>query len=869
MTWLQTDPSHCSSESPDQVVRRFGGDASDGLEEAEARKRLAEGGGNVIDVQERFSPLRALLHQLIDPLVILLAVASGLAALLGEVLDAVMISIVVALNVGLSFFQEWRAERALAAIAGLMTPHSTVIRSGRRQQISALELAPGDLVEIRRGDRTPADLKLITAEALLMDESPLTGESRGVRKAPGADPEGAPVHDRASMAFAGALVLDGHATGLVVATGVRTEFGRIAALAGSVQRLATPLQRRLGRLSAKLGGLAILAALGIMLIGVATGRPLLEMVFTGVSLAVAAVPEGLPAVVALTLALGVRAMARRNALVRRLRAAETLGSATVICTDKTGTLTTGEMTVVETLTAQGRWEVGGGEPDTLAHATLYSAGVCNNAELCPDGAVKGEPTERALMLAALEHTTLDGGAPPDRLAEQPFSAERKRMSVQVRDGDAAMIHLKGAPDFVLPLCAHLATQTGAVKMDEAARRDWTEQAEAMGRRGLRVLAIARKAHSDADLIEHDLTFQGLVGLMDPPRPRAGAALDAARSAGLQVIMITGDAAGTAEAIAQAVGFAPGRVLSGAEIDALDEDGLGQALKTANVLSRTTPEHKLRVVRHLQTAGEVVAMTGDGVNDAPALKQADIGVAMGIRGSDAAKAAADLVLLDDDFSTIVDAVREGRRQEAAIRNFTCFLLATNLGEVLAVGLNIASSAPLILTPLQILWVNLLTDGPIALVLGAERAAPDLMSRPPRRPGAPVVDRTALGVIAAFGAASAAAALAAFQASMVLSSEAANAAAFSAVVILSACIVFSFRSQTLPLARLGWRGNVWLPVAALAAVATQLALVFAPPLQALMDLAPPSALSWQIIAGSAIALLIIPEAIKYLLQARRRR
>ncbi|VXC63588.1 ATPase P [Oceanicaulis sp. 350] len=868
MTWLQTDPSHCSSESPDEVVRHFGGHSSQGLEEAEARERLTEGGGNVIDVQERFSPLRALLHQLIDPLVILLAIASGLAALLGEVLDAVMISIVVALNVGLSFFQEWRAERALAAIAGLMTPHSTVIRSGRRHQISALELVPGDLVEIRRGDRTPADLKLVTAETLLMDESPLTGESRGVRKAPGADPEGAPVHDRASMAFAGALVLDGYATGLVVATGVRTEFGRIAALAGSVQRLATPLQRRLGRLSAMLGGVAILAALGIMLIGVATGRPLLEMVFTGVSLAVAAVPEGLPAVVALTLALGVRAMARRNALVRRLRAAETLGSATVICTDKTGTLTTGEMTVVETLTAQGRWEVGAGAPDALAHETLYSAGVCNNAELCPDGAVQGEPTERALMLAALEHTSLNGDGAPDRLAEHPFSAERKRMLVQVRDGDAAMIHVKGAPDFVLPLCAHLATQTGVAKMDEAAQRDWTERAEAMGRRGLRVLAIARKPHGEADLVEHDLTFQGLVGLMDPPRPRARAALDAARSAGLQVIMITGDAASTAEAIAQAVGFAPGRVLSGAEIDALDDTGLDQALKTANVLSRTTPEHKLRVVRHLQGAGEVVAMTGDGVNDAPALKQADIGVAMGIRGSDAAKAAADLVLLDDDFSTIVDAVREGRRQEAAIRNFTCFLLATNLGEVLAVGLNIASDAPLILTPLQLLWVNLLTDGPIALVLGAERAAPDLMSRPPRRPGAPMLDKTALGGIAAFGAGSAAAALAAFQVSLPLGNEAANAAAFSAVVILSACIVFSFRSQTLPLTRLGWRGNVWLPVAALAAVLTQLALVFAPPLQALMGLAPPSVLSWQIIAGAALVLLLVPETIKYLLQARRR-
>ena len=737
MTMAQPTPAalvdDAHARSPQRVADALDGDVEAGLSKTQAQARLLRYEPNAVETSEGFSALRTLRHQLLDPLIVLLAVAAALAGALGERLDAVMILVIVGLNLALGFFQEWRAERALAALAGLLAPLCTVVRDGRRSRIETRDLAPGDLVVLKCGECVPADLKPLKADSLLIDESALTGEAHGVAKAPGRDAPATPLHARQSIAYAGSLILDGQETGLVIATGEATEFGSIAALAASVQRQATPLQKRLSRLSLKLGFLALGAALLVTALGVLTGRPALDMVFTGVSLAVAAVPEGLPAVVALSLALGVRLMARRNALVRRLRAAEALGSATVICTDKTGTLTSGEMVAVRTVTSDGAFDLGalGGEPTQLAVRALRTAGLCNDAELTEDGAV-GEPTERALLTAALRYGGLSRQA-PERVAQNPFSAERKRMLVVVEREGSFEAHMKGAPDFVLPLCARIATREGAQTLDEAGRQAWVERAERMGEDGLRVLALACRGTQaapagDVAHLETDLVFLGLVGLLDPPRPRARPAVEAAQQAGIRILMITGDGAGTARAIARKVGLKAQDVLSGGEIETLDDDALLARLKEGPVLSRTTPEHKLRVVRLLQQDGEIVAMTGDGVNDAPALKQSDIGIAMGVRGVDAAKAAADLVLLDDDFGTIVDAIREGWRQDDSIRNFTRFLLASNFGEVLAVAVSVASAAPLILTPVQLLWINLVTDGPMALALGVERAGPDLMRRP---------------------------------------------------------------------------------------------------------------------------------------------
>jgi len=862
------EPLHAAT--PDHAASLLQSDPHSGISEQEAARRASLWGPNELASEEGFSVLRTAAKQLFDPLILVLLAAAALAGALGERLDAVMILVIVVLNAALSFFQEWRAERALASLTQMLTAKATVVRSGRVMKIEARDIVPGDLARIERGERIPADLKLIDAAALIVDESPLTGEAHGVTKTPGADPEDAALHERRSIAYAGSLVLDGRGTGLVTATGGRSEFGHVAALAASVQRQATPLQKRLSRLARRLGALALLAALGVAIVGYLAGRPVLEVVFTSVSLAVAAVPEGLPALVALSLALGVRTMAQRNALVRRLRAAESLGSATVICTDKTGTLTTGRMVAVRAATTEGDMTLDqvASEKDPLLISLLRTAGWCNDAEATPEGA-RGEPTETALLDAAVRWTALDGDPPP-RVAEEPFSAERKRMMVVIERDGRCEAHMKGAPEVVLSLCTHNAEGDGDPVMSEEDRQAWMARIEAMSAEGLRVIAMARKMDGeslskDANSDSGGFIFLGLIGLMDPPRPRARPAVGAARSAGIRVLMITGDAPGTARAIAEKVGLDHELVLTGAQIDALNDDALLEKLKRGPVLSRTTPEHKLRVVRLLQSGGEIVAMTGDGVNDAPALKQSDIGIAMGIRGVDAAKAAADIVLLDDDFGTIVDAIREGRRQDESIRNFTRFLLSHNFGEVAAVAVSVASGAPLILTPAHLLWINLATDGPVALALGVERANADLMKRPPRRPGSRILDRTAALLALTYGGWLAGASLLVFFLTLPDGLEMARTAAFTSVVVLSLAGVISFRSLTTPLHRLGWFSNPWLLAAMAATLGLQLALVYWPPLQHAMELAPLPAWIWGVIAATAAPVVILPEAIK-LIRAR---
>ncbi len=868
---------------PEVVLQQLSTDAESGLATRESEVRLAQVGRNEIEKRERFSWPSVLIRQFLDPLILVLLAAAAISAAIGDASDAIVIGVIVALNGLLGFTQEWRAEKALAALAEMLAPTCRAMRDGIVQEIDARTVVPGDVIELGSGARAPADLKVTESVELRVDQSPLTGESAAVTKRVGADPTEVTLSDRSTIVYAGTLVVTGRMRGVVIATGSAAEFGRIALMAATIERAPTPLQRRLGRLGRRLGLAAAALALFITLIGWATGRDALEMFLTGVSLAVAAVPEGLPAVVALSLTFGVRAMARHNALVRRLRAAESLGSATVICTDKTGTLTTGQMEVVRLATAEGDADFSPrpNEPTAPQHRALFcSAWICNDASPGRDGAIDGSPTDSALGRAALAATGLSPEGRPPRLAEAPFSSERKRMAVAIASDapDRMDIHAKGALENLLPLCVDELTAEGSRELDEARRTDWLSRAYEMGASGLRVIALAQRlaaplapSGSSADL-EQGLTLIGLIGLIDPERARAREAVETAQAAGVRVIMITGDAPATAAAIAERVGLVAkdsavkAAVLPGPEIDQLDDTALSERLTRAVVVARATPEHKMRLVGLLQKAGEIVAMTGDGVNDAPALKRADIGVAMGIRGSDAAKAAADMVLLDDDFGTIVAAMREGRRQEANIRRFVRYLLASNLSEVVAVVINILSGAPLILRPAQILWMNLVTDGATAVALSMEKEEPDSMTRPPRPPSAALLNRESLLTIAAYGVGIAIVALVLFYQGLALGVAVAQTAALTSIVVLSKASVLSFRSDRTPIGRIGWFSNPWLIGAIGFSLTLHLTAVYVPFMQEALSTAALGATPWIVLACASILFIAVPEALK---RSRRRR
>jgi Ca2+-transporting ATPase len=867
-------PSAWHALKPEDAVAQLDAHADQGLTEADAARRLERHGPNEIESEEPFSWPAAVVRQVLDPLVLILLLAAVVSGVVGEVLDAVAIAAIVTLNAAVSFVQEWRAERALAALGGLVAPTSRVIRDGRACEIPASDVAPGDLVLLASGDRAPADVKLVEAAELTVDESALTGESAAVRKAAGADAGDAPLAARSTLVHAGTIVATGRGRGVAVATGSSTEFGRIASMAAAVRRAQTPLQRRLGRLGRTLGLLSIAIGVFLMGFGLAVGRSALEMFMTGVSLAVAAVPEGLPAVVALSLALGVRAMAKRNALIRRLRAAETLGSATVICADKTGTLTTGAMTVARLAVASGEIRApfrATGSLDAEAAAALETAAICNDAGFDDAGRPVGSPTETAL-LAAARAAGVDAARGARRLSEAPFSSARKMMSVVVDRAIGFEAHIKGAPERVIAQSAYIRTGDERQPLDEDARTQWLSRAGAMAARGLRVIALARREGVSSYVAaqhEEDLELLGLAGLHDPPRRGARAAVEIARGAGVRVLMITGDAPETAAAIAREVGLEDGDVLVATELDAIEDSALTERLHGVSVLSRATPHHKLRIVERLQAGGEIVAMTGDGVNDAPALKKADIGVAMGVRGADAARAAADMVLLDDDFATIVAAMREGRRQDDNIRKFVAFLLASNLGEVIAVSSSILVGAPLMLLPVQILWMNLVTDGATALALGLERAEPDVMSRPPRAPGRPVLDRRMLSLVSAYGVVLAAIAIAFFHMTLGLGTALAQTFAFTALVVVQQAMVMDFRSLRSPLSRIGWASNPWLLAAVASAIVLQLGAVYFWPLTRALVTTPLPAWAWAAFAAVGLVFVGAAEAGKLFRSALARR
>ena len=728
---------HCLNA--EQATRSLASDLRQGLVAADALSRLEQFGPNALQEARRRHPLSMLAAQFTDFMILVLIAAAVIAGFVGEPQDAVAIVVIVVLNGVIGFVQEYRAERAMAALKKMANPKARVVRDGRPAMIDADALVPGDLVELEAGNIVPADLRLIELAALKINESALTGESQPVEKrVESLEQADLPLGDRLNLAYKGTIVTLGRARGLVVATGMRTELGKIASLL-SGEAGKTPLQKRLGKLGEKLA-LAVLAICTVIFIaGWVRGEPPLAMLLTAVSLAVAAIPEALPAVVTISLALGAARMVRQNALIRRLPAVETLGSVTYICSDKTGTLTLNRMQVDRLLADDESRSALPSTEQTPWRELGMAMALCNDAALDAEGKPVGDPTETALLVGAsaagLNKRDLAQVLP--RIGEIPFDSKRARMSTLHADQAQVLVLVKGAPEAVLPHCTDRLSAQGIHPIDRTALHD---AAEELARQGLRVLAFAQR-HLPAvpdeltpDTLETGLIFLGLVGLIDPPRPEAAAAVAACKAAGIIPVMITGDHPATARAIARRLGIIEedGKVLSGTQLARLTLKEFESEVERVRVYARIDPEQKIKIVQALQDKGEFVAMTGDGVNDAPALKRADIGVAMGKGGTDVAREAAHMTLLDDNFATIVAAVREGRRIFDNIRKFVRYVLTGNSGEIWLLFLAPFLGLPVPLQPIQILWVNLVTDGLPGLALSVEPEERDIMRRAPRAP-----------------------------------------------------------------------------------------------------------------------------------------
>jgi calcium-translocating P-type ATPase len=807
----------------------------DGLSSTEAATRLARHGPNRLPEAPRQGIFARIAAQVHNVLIYVLLAAAAVTALLGHGIDTAVILAVVVLNTIIGLVQEGRAEAAMSAIRGLLAPRAAVLRDGRRISVPGADLVPGDIVLIEAGDRVPADLRLIDGRGLAADEAMLTGESVPAGKSLDPVPAGAPLGDRASMLWSGTLVTQGAGRGVVAATGTATEIGRIGGLLAGVQTLTTPLVAQMDRFARWLSLFILLAAALLLAFGLGLNRlPFEEMFMAVVAVAVSAIPEGLPAVLTITLAIGVQAMARRHAIVRRLPAIETVGAVSVICTDKTGTLTRNEMTVarVEALGVSARITGDGYAPEgrvdppaDLADAALVAA-LCNDAALRRTDTgwtVEGDPMEGALLaFAARAGADAQGWARTDAI---PFDSRHRYMAVAVERDGVRRILVKGAPERVLMMC-------GGEGFDLS---HWHAVADTLAAGGHRVLALAGATGGDLapETLEGGLTLHALVGLIDPPRPEAVAAVADCRAAGIAVKMITGDHAGTAAAIAAQVGLEhPGRVLTGAELDGMDDARLAATVRDVDVFARTSPEHKLRLVTALQAHGLTVAMTGDGVNDAPALKRADVGIAMGGKGSEAAREAADLVLTDDNFASIAAAVREGRTVWDNIRKVIGWTLPTNAGESSTIILALLLGLALPISALQVLWVNMITSVTLGLALAFEPTEPGTMRRPPRSRQTPLLSGALIWHVALVGTLFAAAifGMHAWALSRGHAPEVAQALAVNTLVILKIFHLFFIRN--LHSTSLRWdaaRGTraVWLSL--VVAVAAQLVFTYWPPAQ----------------------------------------
>ena len=737
----------------DRVIEHLA-TALTGLASAEAAQRLHVHGPNELQALNRTSAWHTLAAQFQNVLILILLSATLISGFLGHTLEAVVITVIVLFAVLLGFIQEHRAGRALEALRDMAAPLAHVLRDGEEAAVPARDLVPGDVVVLRAGDRVPADARLTQAVNLAIDEAALTGESAAVQKtARPFDDARLPLGDRKNMTYAGTLIAYGRGQAVVVSTGMSTEFGRIARMVETVEASRTPLQENLDRLGATLGKAALVVVAVVVAIGLARGLPVIQMLMFGIALAVAVVPEALPAVVTISLAIGVRRMVKRNALVRRLPIVETLGSTSVICTDKTGTLTRNEMTVRQLLTDEHLLELSGAGYDPTGHfldadrivdappdvRTLLRAGVlASDARLVTRKGrwqVEGDPTEGALVVAAMKAglNPADLNEQDPRVAEIPFTSERRRMTTLHTTTAGVVAYSKGAADDVLASCTSQLRSGDEVPLTDASRERIRAIEQRMASEGLRVLAIARKSGASVEDAERQMTLLGLVAMMDPPRAEARSAVQTCEVAGIRAVMITGDHPLTASTVAREVGLLQNRrVVSGRDLEAMSDEELERDVTDIAVYARVSPADKLRVVSAWQNRGEVVAMTGDGVNDAPALKKADVGIAMGIAGTDVSREAAGMTLLDDNFATIVGAVEEGRIVFGNIKKYLMYLLSCNVGEIVLLAGAVIAGLPLPLTAVQILYVNLATDGLPALALAVDPPERDLMQRRPRDP-----------------------------------------------------------------------------------------------------------------------------------------
>ncbi len=855
-------------------------DPATGLSRREAARRLRRYGPNRLKEASRRSAWAILAEQFKTLVIGILAAATLVSFVMGETVQAGAIFAAILVNAAIGFATEWKATRSMEALRRLGTLRSRVRRDGADRTLPAGRLVPGDLVLLEAGDVIAADLRLIEANGLTLDESALTGESVPVTK--GSDPvdEAAPLAERSSLAFKGTAVTAGSGSGVVVATGMASELGRIARLAEEAEEAVTPLERRLDRLARRIVVLAIFVAVAVAAIGWLGGKDLVTMVETGLALAVAAVPEGLPIVATVALARGMWRMARRNALVERLAAVETLGSTNVVFTDKTGTLTENRMRVAALRLpeeAELAWppEPGAGAPSEAATRLLEVAVLCNNASLGAEsdseaGAAgvggNGDPMEVALLQAGrdagVERGALLEAQPEER--EVSFSAETNMMATVHALQDGYRLAVKGAPEAVLQAARQVRSAEGAVALDAAGRDDWAAAVEQMAAEGLRILAVAERQVAEAEAEPYeDLVLLGLIGLADPPRGDVRDALARCREAGVRVVMVTGDQPTTAAAIARQVGLAEGPevpAMAGGALPDLDrlEPQEHERLRDVRVFARVSPEQKLELIRLYQETGAVVAMTGDGVNDAPALKKADVGIAMGRRGTNVAREAADIVLRDDAFPTIVAAIEQGRAIFDNIRRFIVFLLSGNLAEILAVGAAGLLGAPLPLLPLQILFINLVLDVFPALALGVCAGAPDIMRRPPRDPREAILPRRswiATGLWGVLIALSVGAVFAAALGPLGLSEAEAVTLSFLTFGLARLWHVFNMRDPGARVLRNEITGNLWVWGAILLCLALLAAAVWLPGLNAILGLSPPDATGWLLVlAGSLVPLLV---------------
>jgi len=871
------------SQPFNSVLLELNTDEQNGLTLKEAQTRLLHNGENSLKESKGVTALTLLMDQLKNVLVFILIIAVVLSAFLGHAVEAFVIGSIVLFAVLLGFFQEYRAEKVMEALKGMAAPTANVLRGGKEVEVASKEIVQGDIVLLAAGDRIPADGRLIESINLQTDESALTGESLPVSKTVEIIEQNVAIGDKTNMVFSGTTVTYGRGKAIITGTGMNSEFGKIATMLQSVNKELTPLQKNLDKVGKTLakGSLVIVAIISIL--GYVRGEPLLDILLFGIALAVAVVPEALPAVVTISLAISVQRMVKRNALIRRQPVVETLGSTTIICTDKTGTLTKDEMTVRSLYTAGTMFNLSGSgysptgilttdnketQPTDALKELLIAGVLSSDATFVKSEqgySVKGDPTEGGIVVAAAKIGILkdDMDVEMPRLDEIPFTSETKRMTTLHQTSETSMAYAKGAPEVILNSCTRLWGKHKEIPLTEEERQKILDTAKEMASGALRVIAIARKGVRNIDDATVDMKFLGLVGMIDPPRLEAKEAIKKCKQAGIRVLMITGDHPITAAAIATELGIITNEhVIIGPEVDNMTDDEFNKTLQTVGVFARVSPEHKLRIVSALQASGEIVAMTGDGVNEAPALKKADIGIAMGVTGTDVTKEAAAMQLTDDNFASIVAAIEEGRGVFSNIKKYLIYLLSANLGEVgIMTGATIMG-LPLPLTAAQILYVNLATDGLPALALAVDPHEPDLMNRPPRDPKVGIFTKKVISLLIARGACITVASLGIFTWAILTGKDLLKATTlcFVTLILIEFFMAYVLRSERKSVLHSPF-SNKWLNLSILIQLPVLFAILYVPILNKPFHITAPTLQDWFIMIPVALLTIPILEIVKY--------